>query len=294
MPDAARGNIYDLGYQRYDGVRLGRGYAIYSIYTHSLRSAFGLGRSPSAKVFPIGLTMLAFLPAVIQLGIGALVDNIVELFEASEYYGYTQVILALFCAAVAPELVGRDQRTRTLSLYFSRSLHRVDYAAAKYAALSTALLMLTLAPQLVLFIGNGLAANDIRGYAADEWDLVLPIVVSAILLSVFISGIALLIGSLTARRAYSTVAILAVFMLTWIIGGIVAETVDRTIAVLVLLFAPFHVMRGFTLYIFGEEPGELSALGMVDFAGWIYVLAAIGWAALTAFLLYRRYERIDA
>ena len=39
-----RGEIYDLGYQRYTGPRRGRGYAWWSLYALSVRNAFGLGR----------------------------------------------------------------------------------------------------------------------------------------------------------------------------------------------------------------------------------------------------------
>src|SRR5262249_56935632 len=46
------GVIHDIGYQRYDGPRLGRGYATGSLYVHSVRTAIGLGRSAQAKIFP--------------------------------------------------------------------------------------------------------------------------------------------------------------------------------------------------------------------------------------------------
>lgn len=294
MPDATQGSIYDLGYRGYDGPRLGRGYALLSLYIHSLRGVFGLGRRTGSKVFPIGLTVLAFIPAVIQLGIGALTESTVEFFHAHSYYGYTQVILALFCAAAAPPLAGRDQQTHTLSLYFSRSLERMDYAMAKFGALATALLALTLAPQVVLFIGNGLAGNDLRGYFADEWTQVVPIVASAVVLCAFIAAISLVIAAQTPRRAYSTVSILAVFMLTWIVSSIVAELTEREIGLAALLLSPFHMMRGFTLFLFGETPGATSPLGIVDYPGWIYLLAAIAWTALAGYLIYRRYEGINA
>ena len=54
-------------------------------------------------------------------------DTDVEIFKHEDYFGYVQIVLVLFCAAVAPELV-RDQRNRMISLYFSRALSRVDYA----------------------------------------------------------------------------------------------------------------------------------------------------------------------
>ena len=37
------------------------------------------------------------------------------------------------------------------------------------------MLVLTLGPQLVLFIGNGMADDDLQGYLGDNWDLVFPI-----------------------------------------------------------------------------------------------------------------------
>ncbi len=65
----ANGVIHDIGYQRYDGSRLGRGYAVRSMYTHALRAAFGFGRTAGAKVFPwivVGIVLLvaAILTAV--------------------------------------------------------------------------------------------------------------------------------------------------------------------------------------------------------------------------------------
>ena len=157
-----------------------------TLYVHGLRSAFGLGRRTSSKIFPFALAIFAFVPAIIQLGVGAIVSGVdehVELFKHEDYFSYVRIILVLFCAAVAPEIVGRDQRNRTLSLYFSRAVTRFDYALAKLAALTSAMLVLTLGPQLLLFLGNGMAADDLSGYIADNWDLVFPIVAGSVLLS---------------------------------------------------------------------------------------------------------------
>ena len=44
--------IHDIGYQRYDGPRLGRRHVFGALYMHGLRAAFGFGRSAKAKIFP--------------------------------------------------------------------------------------------------------------------------------------------------------------------------------------------------------------------------------------------------
>lgn len=46
------GVIHDIGYQRYTGPRLGRRHVFGALYLHGLRTAFGLGRSAKAKIFP--------------------------------------------------------------------------------------------------------------------------------------------------------------------------------------------------------------------------------------------------
>ena len=62
--DTRTGVIHDIGYQRYTGPRLGRGYAVRSLYVHGLRSAFGLGRSAKAKIFPWLVIGILFFIAV--------------------------------------------------------------------------------------------------------------------------------------------------------------------------------------------------------------------------------------
>ena len=77
--ESAAGSIYDLGYRHYEGARLGRRHAVLSLYIHSLRGVFGFGRHTSSKIIPIGLTIVALLPAVIQLGwISMTKDTIVD------------------------------------------------------------------------------------------------------------------------------------------------------------------------------------------------------------------------
>ena len=63
------GSIYDLGYRRYEGPRLGRAHAIRSLVIDSFRTAYGLGRGGRAKIAPIIFGAMAILPAVIVVGI---------------------------------------------------------------------------------------------------------------------------------------------------------------------------------------------------------------------------------
>ncbi|HEY7846561.1 MAG TPA: ABC transporter permease, partial [Candidatus Limnocylindria bacterium] len=56
--ESATGAIYDLGYRGYDGPRLGRRYAVATLFWASLRAAYALKRSGRAKIVPWGLAAL--------------------------------------------------------------------------------------------------------------------------------------------------------------------------------------------------------------------------------------------
>jgi ABC-2 type transport system permease protein len=293
VADTTAGTIYDLGYQRYEGVRLGRRHAIWALYVHSLRGVFGIGRSLSSKVGPIGLAVIAFVPAVFQLGIASIAPAEIEVVRPEDYFQLIEVVLAVFCAVVAPELVGRDQRTQTLSLYFSRALRRQDYALAKFAALMTGMLAITVIPQVIMFVGNGLAAADFGDYVRDEWADLPSIFGSAILLSGLIAGIGLMIAAQTPRRAYSTVGILAAFLLTSAVGASIFEAADQDVGRFVLLLSPFHVARGLTFWFFDAmfDPG--TQLAEADFSGITYAIDAALVTLVMLALLLRRYEKIS-
>ncbi len=289
---AASGSIYDLGYRPYEGARLGRPYAILSLYVYSLRAVFGLGRSAMSKVFPFGLAILALIPAVVQLGVAALVPVDVKLIRPENYFGYTQIIVVLFCAVAAPEIVGRDQRTHTLPLYFSRALARADYVSAKLAALTVALFLVTVTPQAVLFLGGAVAASDILKYTGDNLDLVAPIVLSSLVISVFMASVSLAIGSQTPRRAIATTAVLASFVILSAIGGILVQTTTGDIQKYAVLLSPIDVTEGAVRWLFGAAPQAGSSLAKSGLGGWACFAAVCAYTAASLAVLYRRFARL--
>ncbi len=289
MTEPRAGAIHDLGYRRYEGARLGRRHAIVSLYAHGLRSAFGLGRRARSKVFPIGLAIVAAVPALVQVAFGALASEDLEVFRAEDYYGYVQLMLALFAAFVAPELLGRDQRHQMLPLYFSRAFSRHDYALARLAAMATAMFALTLLPQAILFLGNAFVVDDFGGYFRDEWRLIGPIAASGLLVSAFIAAIAMTIATLVSRHVFAIVGTIAFFVLLAGVGTALVNEVDAGIGRLGIFIEPFSLMNGFTHWLFGADPGGPAATA--DFAGGVYFLWALALAALGGSFVVWRYRR---
>lgn len=277
------GSIYDLGYRSYGGTRLGRRHAVRTVYVESLRSAFGLGRRASSKVIPVILLVIVLLPAAVHLGIAAASRQQMDIVKPEDYSSFVEVILALFVAAQAPELAGRDQRNRTLSLYFSRAIERRDYALAKLGALISAMLVLTLVPQAVLFVGNAFTTNDALEYLRDDAANVPRVLASSVLVSGLCASVALAMASRTPRRAYATGGIIAIFVGSAAIGGILDATVGRY-GIMVSLF---DLMTGATYWIFSAEH-EYEVATELMFA------AVVGVTAISVGLILRRYERIPA
>lgn len=292
-PEQARGSIYDLGYRGYDGTRLGRANAFLTIYADSARGAFGIGRGARSKILPISLAILAFIPAAVQLGIAAIAPAEVDFFAPYEYYGYIQVVLVLFVAAAAPELTGRDQRNRTLALYFSRPLTRDDYAVAKLAAMATALLLLTIGPQTVMFAGNALASEQSFDYLRDNADDILPIVLGGLAVSGVTGSLGVAAASQTHRRMFAAGAILALLYLSIIIGAILMEALDSDLRRAIPPLPPIGAVEGFTYWVFGEAAPEGAEVAEADLPGAVYAGAVLAWTAASVAVTIRRYRTIS-
>jgi ABC-2 type transport system permease protein len=254
----ASGTIYDIGYRRYEGPRLGRGGAIGAVVGAGIRAVFGFGRSGRAKIIPWGALVLATLPAIVAVAVRVLAGEIIpDLYSYEDYLGQVSGVVAIFLAAQAPELVVNDIRYRVLPLYFSRPMSRFDYVAAKLVALTLGLLSLTLAPVLILFLGRVLAAEDLLAALGDEIGSLPAIAGNGILHAVVLASLGLAISALASRRAYAAGAVLAVFL----VGGVVSDLLNEAggaFADWAPFLNPLSIIDGARQWIFGGVVAESS------------------------------------
>lgn len=289
----ATGAIYDLGYRRYDGPRLGRWHAVSTLFWASLRAAFGMGRSGRAKIVPWGLAVFALIPALVAVAIIALVGEGISPFTYDNYLWQVQITFALFVAAQAPELVNGDMRHRVLALYFSHPLERLDYAAAKLCALVAALLLLALTPQLVLFVGNLLTSTDVVAGLRDQAGALPQIIGTSLLYAVTLSAIGIAIAAFTPRRAYATGAIIAFFLVTGAVSTILGEATRGSLSDWAPLIDPFALIDGTRDWLLGdsidESPVSGSSVPLPIYGGVLAAVVAIGLAVIAL-----RYQRVEA
>ncbi len=300
---AASGSIYDLGYQGYDGPRVGRPAVAFGLLLQTLRAAYGIGRGGRAKVVPFLLLALAVLPAVLAVGIAALAAQAgagagAALEEASPirhgtYQNLTSTLVTLFCAAQAPELFGRDQRNGVLPLYFSRVLTRVDYAFARAGGLFLATFIISIVPQVILSLGAILAASDpLTGVRNDLPDMPRYLAVAAVA-SALLGGVSTVVAAWTPRRAYATAAIIAVFIIPPIIVALVANNAVGDAARALVLGSPGDVIDGVNAAVFDTVSPNLTIV-MANLPGWAYFVAAFVWVAGCVALVLRRYLTVTA
>ena len=78
-----QGEVYNLGYQHYDGPREGRPRARRAIFENGVRTVLGLGRGPRAKVLP-ALLFLAFALTVLSMAVN--LAYVIETFYDRFWY----------------------------------------------------------------------------------------------------------------------------------------------------------------------------------------------------------------
>jgi len=299
---SATGSIYDLGYRKYDGPRLGRRHAIRALFAHSLRVSYGIGRGGRAKIAPIVLGGIAIIPAIVGIGVLALArqmgapGGVVEdasPIQHNTYFGIIATLVMLFCAAQVPEVLGRDQRYSLLSLYFSRALRREDYAVARLVGVVAAILVFVLLPQAIIFFGLILSAPDVAAEFGDELAFVPPILAQGALMSVLLGSVSAAIASFTPRRLYATTAIIVVLAVVPVVGGILVRLDAPALARFVALASPMDILEATNAILFDTNSSNevISQAGLPDLA---YFAAAAVISAAAIAILIRRFRKIAA
>jgi ABC-2 type transport system permease protein len=197
------------------------------------------------------------------------------------------LLVLLFIATAAPEMVSRDLRNKTLPLYFSRPIGRVDYAVAKLGALTTGVFAVLAAPMVVIFAGGAFTLNS--GHAVwHEFTNFLGGLVLAAIIAIVDASVALLIASLLRRSAVATAVIAGYFLLTVAVGGAVEAIVggDRGKNV-GHMFSPPDIVDGLKEWIFRIQGTDLGGYGPV-----YLIITLLMTGAAVGFLLLR-YRKVS-
>jgi ABC-2 type transport system permease protein len=216
------------------------------------------------------------------------------LINYAQQLQFTGYLLALFAAAQAPELVVTDRQHGVLSLYLSRPLSGPDYAIAKLSALVGAMLVLTLGPQLFLFLGKVAIATAPWAAFKDEYRKLMPIVGGMFVVSCFMAAIGLSLASLASRRAYASAAVIGFFLLMPAVSSLTHTASTGDVRRYSILLNPLLVITGFSNWLFDIEAKRRSTVGRADLPGAAYLYVILAVCALGIGILWWRYRRSEA
>lgn len=260
---AAAGVIHDIGYRTYDGPRLRRSQIVLALCWHSLRSAFGIRRGAKAKIVPVITFAIMCAPAVINAVVMALGRSHTRIVNYDTYVPQLRVlVLLIFIAAQAPELVARDLRSRVLPLYFARPIRRYDYPLAKYGAFVLALLAMIDIPVLLLYVGTIMQVHS-GGAVWAQTRAVIPGLLVGLMWAVVLAAVGLALACVSGRRAFSTGSVAIFLFLTWTLAGVLTRIVESTAppgvpppaARLFGLISPYTVLDGVREWLGGTNAG---------------------------------------
>ena len=282
--------VFDLGYQGYEGERTGRWDRRRAIWSDGIRISLGLGRGVGAKIAPWLLLGLALVPIMILVVVSAFVGapqnpDDFELPSYGDYYDWAMVPLGLFAAVVAPLLVCPDRRDRVLTLYAARPITPLDYVGARWAAFLTVALAAAWLPEAILFAWNVLDAEQPGSFLVDNWDVVPRFLAAGATVAAVLTTLALFVSSFATRRAYASVAILAVLFIGSAIGGIAEDNFTGSVSDALSLASIPQALTDAVHWIFGDHVER-------PLPGYVSLLWLVGLTVALAALLMRRTTRL--
>lgn len=218
------GEVFDLGYQRYTGPREGRMRARKAVWSNGIRTALGLGRGARAKILPGLLFGIVILVAVIVSLVASVADPEQEdIWGHTDYFRFISIVLLIFSAIIAPELLCPDRRDGVIYLYLVRPLTTTDYVVGRWLAFFSVSMALICCGQLILFLGLTLAAEDSPAYLWDNWMDVPRFLGAGLVVAVFTTTLPLAVSAFASRRAYAAAFVIGLYFISAIIAGIMTE-----------------------------------------------------------------------
>lgn len=278
------GVIHDLGYRGYGGPRESTPAIARALFVTGLKHAYGLGRSGRSKVLPFLLLAVTLLPALVIVGVLTLVGLSELPFTYGQYPSQFQVLISLFAAAQAPVLFSRDLRYRSIVLYAARPLSSTLFALTRWASLAVAILIFTMLPVVVLYVGGLLAGLD----AGEQTPDFLLSLLLQVLLAAMLAGITGVISSIALRRGFAVVTSIIVLIvgsgIVAIIQGLSGAEGLAHVGEIAGLFSPWALHNGLSeawgagastlTPLEGAWPAAYLAVSVLLVAGCLWALVA--------------------
>ncbi len=256
------GQIFDIGYQRYDGPRQGRGRARLALFASGVRQTLGLGRGASSKILPALIVLTSIVPAGVILVMETITGGLVgedRPILLGDYLPTITLFIMILTGILAPVLLIPDRTENVLSLYLVRPLGIADYLAARWFAYFSVMTVMVLIGPLFLFVGYTLLSDNAAQELRDNWLDIPRIALSAVAMGALLTSVPMGVAAFTPRRVYAAAAVIGgVLVLTTVIGTLTEQNLicDEESVVVRDMTDEERVVGGQFLEAFESIPGN--------------------------------------
>lgn len=295
------GTVFDIGYHSYTGTREGRRRPRLAVFKDGVRIALGLGRGGRAKILPFAfmglLSMIALIMALIAgaaerlAGPGA--TERLNLPTHGDFNSAASMILFVFAAVIAPELLCRDKRDGVLNLYLVRPLTGTDYVGARWLAFLAVMLVAALLPQFILFGGLVMGDAAPMTYLGKHWLDVPRFVLAGTAMAVYLTSFSMLAASYTNRRAYASIFLVGLFAVTTPFTIGLAQEFDGPLAQWMSMANITNIPLHVNDVIFGSTTGLTEEAPARELGSTILVAWYLLWTIVPTAILWNRYRRMS-
>ena len=294
------GTVFDIGYQPYTGVREGRSRGRRAIFMDGVRTALGIGRGGRAKILPwlfiVALSALGLVFAIVAAAANAMGGpgsaEKAGIPTHSDFYGVASVMVFVFAAVVAPDLLSPDKRNGVINLYRVRPITGTDYIVSRWAAFLSVMLIAVWLPQILLFLGLSGSDPVPMDYVTKHWIDIPRFILAGAAMAVYSTTLAMLAASFTTRRAYASVFLVGLFVITAPFTIALSQEIEGAAGQWISMFALTNIPSHVNDIIFGKasemtEDDPSQKLGSAVLVAWYFA-----WTIIPGLILWSRYRKL--
>jgi len=272
--------IYTQDYRKWEGTYRKRPYKILGIIH------FGIKRVWSSKWVKICL-ILGWIPTIFFIVLSILFSPfITALFSEGMnqfYFNFAslQIIWTILLTATAgSSLISEDIENKSITLYYSSSIEKIDYFLGKFGIIGSFISLVTVLPSTILYwVLNLVSSTPIKGNLW-IWE---ASVLDSIIIIVFLSMLIIFLSSLTKNSKYAGASFFGLIFGSSVIAGILYEVTNNKWMILISIFDNLDIIKEKIFKITIERPIE-----------WYYSFSLIlGITILFGVFSYLRLRRLE-
>ena len=226
MESRPAGQLFDIGYQRYDGPRQGRNRVRLALFTSGLRQSMGLGRGARSKILPILMVLVSIVPAAVIIVIATITGGFGlegRPVELGDYFPIITALLLILTGILAPGLLVSDRTENVLSLYLVRPMGIMDYLVGRWLAFFVMTTVIVLSGPLLLLLGYILLSDNAAQEFRDNWLDFPKIFVASMAMGALLTSLPMGVAAFTPRRVYAAAVVIGGVLALSVAVGILTE-----------------------------------------------------------------------